>query len=168
MAREKGSGVSMKYFREYLLEKKLLNESADSTRYSVEVNFRTTVDELLEAGAKIALGYVSAGIKQHGFHVKHVYAEKPIRIIVSSRNFDDGEWCVIVLWNNEHKCFIISKGFYNKDRRTISIQSSEKCGGDNAAEITKQVFNMMHDLKGKPDRHQEKLKPVGLKRGPKG
>jgi len=43
----------------------------------------------------------------------------------------------------------------------------KKCSGDSASEITKQVYNMMHDLKGKPDRHAEKLKPVPLKRGPK-
>lgn len=144
-----------------------LQEAADSTRYSVEVNFRTTPDETLEAYSKIALGYVSAGLKQHNFHVKHVYTEKPVRILVSSRNWDDGEWVVVVSWNPEHKCFVVSKGFFNKDRHTVSVQSSEKCKGDNASEITKHVFNLMHDLKGKPDRHQEKLKPVPLKRGPK-
>lgn len=142
-------------------------ETADSTRYSIEVNYRTTQDEILSAGAKIILGYVSAGIKQYDFHVKHVYAEKPIRILISSRNWDDGEWTVLVSWNDKEKCFVASKGFYNKDRRTVSIQSSEKCSGENAAEITKQVYNMMYDLKGKPDRHMEKLKPVKLKPGPK-
>ena len=168
----------MRHFRAYLNEQRLgewlcivnfpvLNESADSTRYSVEVNFRTTSDEALESYAKIALGYVSAGLKQHNFHVKHVYTEKPIRILVSSRNWDDGEFCGVISWNPEHKCFVVSKGFYNKDRKTVSIQSSEKCSGDNAAEITKQVYNLMHHMKGQPDRHQEKLKPVPLKRGPK-
>lgn len=144
-----------------------LNEGAEATRYSVEVNFRSKPDEVLDGFAKIALGYVSAGLKQHNYHVKHVYAENPVRILVSSRNWDDGEWVGLVSWNPEHKCFIVSKGFYNKDRKTVSIQSSEKCKGDNAFEITKQVYNMMHDLKGKPDRHLEKLKPVPLKRGPK-
>ena len=145
----------------------VLEESADSTRYSIEVNFRTKPDETLDAFAKIALAYVSAGLKQHDFHVKHVYTEKPVRILVSSRNWDDGEWSVVVTWNEQHKCFIVSKGFYNKDRNTISVQSTEKCKGENAFEITKQVYNIMHDLKSKPDRHTEKLKPVPLKRGPK-
>jgi hypothetical protein len=122
---------------------------------------------VLQNFSKISLGYVSAGLKQHNYHVKHVYTEKPTRIIVSSRNFDDGEWCVVISWNDDHKCFVVSKGFYNKDRRTVSIQSSEKCSGDNAAEITKQVYNMLHDLKGIKDRHQEPLKSIGLKRGPK-
>lgn len=143
------------------------NESVGATRYSVEVNYRTTPNEALEAFAKIALGFVSAGIKQHNYHVKHVYTEKPLRILISSRNWDDGEWVGVVSWNPEEKCFVVSKGFYNKDRKTVSIQKSEKCKGDSASELTKHVYNMMHDLKKKPDRHQEKLKPVPLKRGPK-
>jgi hypothetical protein len=171
----------MANFKEYLESRELgddcllmiskddsLDESADSTRYSVEVNYRTRPDEVLEAFAKIALGYVSAGIKQHDFHVKHVYAEKPIRILVSSRNWDDGEWVVTVSWHDKDRCFVVSKGFYNKDRRTVSVQQSEKCKGENAAELAKQVYNMMHSLKDVPDRHQAKLKPVPLKRGPKG
>lgn len=166
-------------FREYISENEVgellfvlkeddtVTEAAEASRYSIEINYRTTVDEVDEAFAKLALGYVSAGLKQHDFHVKHVYTEKPIRILVSSRNWDDGEWVVLVSWNPQHKCFVVSKGFYNKDRKTVSVQSSEKCKGDNAAEITKQVYNMMHSLKGKKDRHLEKLKPAPLKRGPK-
>lgn len=166
-------------FREYINENEVgellfilkeddtITEAAEASRYSIEINYRTTPDETLEAFAKLALGYVSAGLKQHDFHVKHVYTEKPIRILVSSRNWDDGEWVVLVSWNPQHKCFIVSKGFYNKDRKTVSIQSSQKCTGESAAEITKQVYNMMHSLKGQKDRHLEKLKPVPLKRGPK-
>lgn len=156
-------------FRTYLVNacEELLSEGADSTRYSVEVNYRTTPDDLLEAAAKIVLGYVSAGIKQHGYHVKHVYTEKPLRILVSSRNWDDGEWVGVVSWNPNKKCFMLSKGFYNKDRRTVSIQGTEQCG-ESAAEITRQVYNLMHGLKGKPDRHIDRMKPVPLKRGPKG
>lgn len=150
-------------FKDYVY----LTEAADSTRYSVEVNFRTTPDELLKAGAKIILGYVSAGIKQHNFHVKHVYTDDPIRILISSRNWDDGEWVVTVSWHPEHKCFIASSGHFNKDRKTVSIVSSDKCKGVNAADITKQVYNLMHELKHKPDKHVEKLKPIAMKRGPK-
>lgn len=157
----------MRKFRDYIKEKVVLQEVSDATRYSVETNYRSTPEEVLENFAKISLGYVSAGLKQHNFHVKHVFTEKPVRILVSSRNWDDGEWVVTVSWNPEHKCFVVSKGYYNKDRRTVSIQSSEKCQGDNAAEITKQVFNLMHHLKGQPDRHQEKLKPAKLRPGPK-
>lgn len=146
-----------------------LNEGASATRYSIEVNYRSKAKEVLQAYAKIALGYVSAALKQNGFHVKHVYDEEPLRIMVSSRNWDDGEWIGIVSFNPNHEggCFVISKGFYNKERKTASIQSSKKCSGDGAAEITKELRNMMHDLKDKPDRHREKLKAVPLKRGPK-
>lgn len=139
---------------------------ADS-RYSVEVNFRTKIDEVLDNYAKICLGYVSAALKKSDFHVKHVFEEKPLRILVSQRNWDDGEWACVVSWNPNVKEFVISKGFYNKDRKTVSVQSSSKIDSENASEIAQKVRNAMHDLKDKPDRHLEKLKRVPLKRGPK-
>jgi len=139
---------------------------ADS-RYSVEVNFRTKIDEVLDNYAKICLGYVSAALKKSDFHVKHVFEEKPLRILVSQRNWDDGEWACVVSWNPNIKEFVISKGFYNKDRKTVSVQSSSKIDSENASEIVQKVRNAMHDLKDKPDRHLEKLKRVPLKRGPK-
>lgn len=147
----------------------LLMESTDATRYSIEINYRSTIKEVLSHFAKICLGYVSANLKQNNLHVKHMYDVDPLRLLVASRNFDDGEWIVAITFNPEHDggCFIISKGFWNKERRTVSIQSSKKCSGDSAAEISKDVRNMMHDLKGKPDRFKEKLKAVKLKRGPK-
>jgi len=143
-----------------------LEENVGS-RYSVEVNYRTTLDETIEGAAKIILGYVSAAMKQQNFHVKHVYEQNPIRVLVSSRNWDDGEWVGLVSFNSEQNCFIISKGFYNRDRKTVSIQSSKKCNAKNAAEIVRELRNYMHSLKSEPDRRQEKLKPVPLKRGPK-
>lgn len=145
----------------------ILNESSDATRYSVEVNYRTKTDDVLNSFAKITLGYISAALKRHGFHTKHVFDQKPFRLLVTSRNWDDGTWVGAVTWNEKNKCFVISKGFYNKMRKSISIDSSEKCHGDSAADISKQLHNVMHNLKDKPDRHQEKLKPVPLKRGPK-
>lgn len=147
----------------------LLSEGTTATRYSIEVNFRSKIKEVLRAYAKIVLGYVSAAMKQSDYHVKHVYDEDPVRILVSSRNWDDGEWIGFVSFNPDHDggCFVVSKGFYNKDRRTVSKQSSRKCKGDSAAEITKELRNVMHSFKGKPDRHREKLKAVPLKRGPK-
>lgn len=138
-----------------------------NTRYSVEVNYRTQSDEVLEGFAKISLGYVSAAMKKNGYHIKQVFEEEPIRIIVSSRNWDDGEWAGIVTYDKKNNCFIISNGFYNKERKSVSIQRSEKCTEKNSAGITKQLINMMHSLKTKPDRHKEKLKPINLKRGPK-
>ena len=146
-----------------------MNESTTATRYSVEVNFRSTMKEAASAFAKICLGYVSAALKQNGYHIKHVYEQKPIRIIVSSRNWDDGEWAGMVYFLPDHDggTFVIAKGFYNKDSQTISIQSRKKCDGDSAADIARQLRNIMHDLKDKPDRHMEKMKKVPLRRGPK-
>lgn len=148
----------------------VLNEnSSTSARYSVEVNFRTKIENVLHAFAKICLGYVSAALKQDGYHVKQIFEDNPLRILVSSRNWDDGEWVGLVSFNPKHEggCFVVSKGFYNKDRRTVSVQSSHKCSGDSAAEVVVDLRNLMHNVKGQPDRHREKLKGVQLKRGPK-
>ena len=142
-------------------------ESVGTTRYSIETNYRTNLKETLEAYAKIALGFVSAALKKYGFHIKHVYDQHPIRILVSGRNWDDGEWVVVVSWHPEHKCFVLTKGFYNKDRNTVSVQSSQKCSGDSASMLVNDIRNMMHHLQDQPDRHLLKLKKVPLKRGPK-
>lgn len=149
------------------IKSRQLNES--NSRYSVEINYRTKTKEVLDAFAKIALGYVSASLKKQNYHVKQVFDESPIRIMVSSRNWDDGEWVGMIIYKPDEKsgCFVISNGFYNKDRKTISIQRSQKCKNDSPAELTKEIVNMMHGLKNKKDRHQEPLKPVNLKRGPK-
>lgn len=157
---------SMKTHHEFIKEN--ITEAVETSRYSVEVNYRTTPNEALEGFAKICLGYVSAALKNHGYHTKHIFTEKPLRLLVSSRNWDDGEICGIVVWNHQHNCFVISKGFYNRDRKTVSIQNSKKCSGDSAADITKELHNMMYQAKNEPNRHIEKLKPVPLKRGPKG
>lgn len=149
------------------MDRRQLNES--NSRYSVEVNYRTKTKEVLEGFARIALGYVSAGLKKRGHHVRQVFDDGPIRIMVSSRNWDDGEWVGMISYNGKDDggCFVMSNGFYNRDRKTISVQRSEKCKNDTPAEMVKDLINMMHKLKGEPDRHQEKLKPVKLKRGPK-
>lgn len=157
---------SMKTFSEF--RKENLTEAAETSRYSVEVNYRTTGKEVMEGFAKLCLGYVSAALKNHGFHTKHVFTEKPLRLLVSSRNWDDGEWTGLITWNSEHNCFVISKGFYNKNRKTVSIQNSKKCDGESAADLAKDMHNMMHQLKNEPAKHADKLKPVALKRGPKG
>ena len=147
----------------------MISENTTATRYSIEINFRSKIKEVLQSYSKIVLGYVSAALKQNGYHVKQVFEEEPIRIIISSRNWDYGEWVGLVHWHPDHAggSFMISKGFYNKGRKTASIQSTSKSSGDSAAEIAKDMRNIMHDLKGKPDRHLPNLKPVSLKTGPK-
>ena len=140
-----------------------------STRYSVEVNYRTRIKEALEAYARITLGYVSAALKHADYHVKQVFDDGLLRILVSTRNWDDGEWVAVVSWNPHHSMFLITTGFYNKLTKSVSVKkdSAKKIEAENAAEITNHVKNMMHHLKGLKDRHIEKLKKVPLKRGPK-
>jgi hypothetical protein len=43
-----------------------LNEHVDSSRYSIEINFKSNPEEVLEAYSKITLGYVSSAIKKLG------------------------------------------------------------------------------------------------------
>lgn len=149
------------------LKNDLVNEA--NTRYSVEVNFRTKVDEILTNYAKICLGYVSAALKAEGLHVKQIFDDGLVRLLISSRNWDDGEWIVLVSWNPHHKSFVISKGFYNKLNKSVSVEkeTSKLTKSENASDITKEVKNLLHHLKDKPDRHLEKLKKVPLKTGPK-
>jgi hypothetical protein len=144
-------------------------EAAGDSRYSVEVNYRSKLDEVLHAYAKIVLGYISAGIKHVGYHVKHVYDEHPLRILVGSRAFDDGEWTAVVSFNPKHDggSFIISSGFYNKDRKTVHLQNNKKCDGKSAAEIVSELRNVLHSFKDMKDRYQVPLKPVPMRRGPK-
>jgi len=144
-----------------------LNLLESDTRYSVEVNYRSTVKEVLNHAAKVSLGYASAALKKADFHVKQVFEEEPYRILVSNRNWDDGEWVCVASWNPHEACYVVSKGFYNKDRNTVSVQESQKCNAESAAQITNEIRNTMHNLKDVPDRHIQKLKKVPLKRGPR-
>ena len=157
----------METFIGWLKQQESINET--STRYSVEVNFRTKIGDILENYAKIALGYVSAALKHSDFHVKQVFDDGLIRILVSARNWDDGEWVVVVSWNPHHRCFFITKGFYDRMNKQVSFKndSASKCDSDNPSDITAQIKNLMHHLKDQPDRHVLKLKKVPLKRGPK-
>lgn len=146
----------------------MTNESTQNTRYSVEVNYRTTKDQTLSNYAKIVLGYVSAALKKAEFHVKMVFSEKPLRVIVSARNWDDGGWVGIISFNEKLQMFIVSKGYYNKDKKTVNVVNSQKYDGEeNAAGLAAELKKMMTNLKHEPDKHKEKLKGVNLKRGPK-
>lgn len=148
------------------LGERLLNESG--TRYSVEVNFRTQWGEAKDHFVKLVLGYIMAAMKQHNYHVKHVYTVKPYRILISTKNWDDGEWIGVVSFNDEHDCFVYAEGVYNKMRGTCSItkDSPVKCTGTSAAEISKEVFNKLDKLRTKHPRDGYKLKPAEKKRGP--
>lgn len=133
----------------------ILKEYADTSRYSVEVNFKTKPEEVLEAYAKISLGYVSSAIKKLGFHTKHVYTENPVRLMVSTGGWEDGEDIVIVSWDKTNKCFALSTGFYKKNKRTVGINKTLKCQGDDAGEVYKELFNKLQELKKEPNKNKE-------------
>lgn len=153
----------MKSYKEW----KKINESAQQTRYSVGVNYRTSPGDVLDIYAKISLGYVSASMKKYGYHTKHVYTEAPYRLLISSGNWDDGEHIVLVSWDHKNKCFVLSNGFYNKMRKTVSVTNSTSCKHDTASKISQEAYKMMEDLKETPDRKTMKLKPAKMKTGPK-
>lgn len=144
-----------------------LTEVTSAGRYSVEINYRTTTEEVLDNFAKVCLGFVSAAMKNLGYHCKQVYEQRPFRLLVSTRNWDDGEWIAVVSWHSSRHCFVLSKGFFNHDRKTVSVQSSHQAKSQDASEIVKELHAIMVELKGQPDRHQDKMKPVPMKRGPK-
>lgn len=148
-------------------ELKVFCEEVSTSRYSIEVNYRSKSSEVLDAFAKLALGYMSAALKKKDFHVKHVFSEKPLRILVSTRNWDDGEWIGVVAYNPQLNCFVIGKGFYNRDRRSVSVHHVKKCSGQSAADVASELVNFMNDLKKLKPRDNMKLKPAPLKRGPK-
>lgn len=144
-----------------------IDEATASGRYSVEVNYRTSTSEVLDNFAKICLGYVSAALKNQGFHCKQVYEQRPVRVLISTRNWDDGEWIAVVSWHSDRHCFVISKGFFNKDRKTVSVQSSHQAQGHDANELVHELKSMLSGFKNLADRHIDKMKPVPMKRGPK-
>lgn len=146
---------------------KILTETTQTSRYSVEVNYRSNLTEVMDAFAKLVLGYVSAGMKNCGYHTKVMFTDKPFRVMISTRNWDDGEWVGIATFNHDHGYFVIATGTYNKDRKTVSIQTSRRSSGTAAAEIVRELRNLMEDLKRSKPRGSSTLNPAEMKRGPK-
>jgi hypothetical protein len=157
-----------KIFQEYFSTKhQLLDESIQSTRYAVNVDYRTTMDEIKFGFAKIALGYVSAALKKLGFHIKLVFTEKPLRIIVSSRNWDDNEWVGMISYNSTLGAFILSKGYYNRSKKTVTVMRSTTIDGSvNASNMAEKLKSTMDSLEHEPIRKTPKIE-INLKRGPK-
>jgi hypothetical protein len=130
-----------------------LNEGSQNSRYSVEVNFDTTKDDCLISYAKIMLGYISAAMKKMNYHVKLIFSQKPLRLIVASRNWDDGEWVGMVSYNEQKDHFTISKGFYNKLNKTVSVEETKILDNPiNAKILSHKLRDMMKDLEGTKDR----------------
>lgn len=155
----------MKTFEQWTFDH--LIETAGTARYSVEVNYRSTLPEVLDGFAKIALGYVSAVMKRNEYTVKQVFEEKPFRILVSTGNWRDGEWVGLVSYNPNQMQFVISAGYYRKENNSVSIVKSSQTKSQSAAEIARDLMNLMHVLKHTPDQYKPPMKPVPLKRGPK-
>lgn len=155
-------------FVEYFSKKySLLNEKVETSRYAVEVNYKTTIEEANHGFAKIALGYISAALKKMDYHVKLVFTNKPLRVIVSSRNWDDGEWVGMISYNNHLGFFVLSKGYYNKMHQTVKVSSSEKVAGTiNASSMAEKLASEMEKIKDIPDKKTDDLR-IHMKRGPK-
>jgi hypothetical protein len=147
------------------LGEKVLTENA--SRYSIEVNFRTSWGEAKDHFIKLVLGYVMAALKQHQYHVKHVYTVKPFRILISTKQWDDGSWVGCLSYNNDHDSFMFSEGVYNKQRGTCTVIKTEKVTGESASDLSKEVAKKMMDLKHRHPYDGHKLNPVKQKRGPK-
>jgi hypothetical protein len=141
-------------------------EGSQTARYSVEVGYRTEIQEAIESFVKITLGYVSAAMKKHGYHCKIVISENPYRVIVSSRNWDDGEWTGIASFDYKENCFIVGEGTYNKERQTVSVVKKEKSKGKSASDVVKELKEAMESLKRKAGVDNSALDGPEMKRGP--
>lgn len=146
---------------------KIMTEAHQTSRYSIEVNYRTNIEEVMNECARLQISYISAGMKAVGYHTKLMLTDKPFRVMISTRNWDDGEWVGICCFNHSDSCYVLAQGHYNKDRKTVSIQKSSKCMEKSAAEVVKKMRNLMEQLKKESPRDSNSLKPVNLKRGPK-
>jgi hypothetical protein len=145
----------------------LLNEKVEASRYAVEVDFTTTSDQANHGFAKIALGYVSSCLKKLGYHCRLVFTEKPLRVIVSSRNWDDGEWIGMITYNESLSMFVLSKGYYNKLDKTVDVQSKKQLDKPYSGQaMAEKLKNMMMDLKKEDPRPPQQIS-INLKRGPK-
>jgi hypothetical protein len=141
----------------------VLNESANSTRYSVEVNYNTDQKDFLKGYAKIALGYVSAALKKHNYHCRLVFSEEPYRIIVSARSWDDGEPVGMITYNADHNFFVFSKGHYNKLKKTVVLTDKSKIDGQvtpqkMTSKIKHSVDEMKHKVLSAPDKSSHPTK----------
>jgi len=139
------------------------DEGSQNSRYSVEVNFDTTKDDCLISYAKIMLGYISAAMKKMNYHVKLVFSENPLRLIVASRNWDDGEWVGMISYNEEKDHFTLSKGFYNKLKKTVAVQDTSTISDPvNAKILSYKLRDLMKDLEGKKDRFAPEFRKLRI------
>ena len=152
-------------FKDYFdMKEQQLQESA--SRYSIPVDYRTGKSEVMENFARMVLGFVSSAMKGIGYHVKNLYNDNPYRIIISSRNWDDGEWCGCLLFDLKKNKFVIAEGHYNKDKRTVSIKKASNTDKHTGSDLYKEMKELMDRLKRMKGR--QSLQGVNnKKRGPK-
>jgi hypothetical protein len=129
------------------------DEGSQNSRYSVEVNFDTTKDDCLISYAKIMLGYISAAMKKMNYHVKLVFSENPLRLIVASRNWDDGEWVGMISYNEGKDHFTISKGVEETNILENPI---------NAKILSHKLRDIMKNLEDKKDRFVPSFKKLRI------
>jgi hypothetical protein len=145
--------------------KSIVSEAVQNVRYSVEVNYDTSQEDAVSGFTKICLGYISAALKKMEFHTKIILTQKPFRVIVASRNWDDGEWVGMISYNDELDCFVVSRGYYNKMNKTVRVEKTVQMPLEySAKDISKYVFQMMKDLKGVKDKHSPEHRKVHLRK----
>lgn len=154
-------------FHAYKDDRDLHEVTAQHSRYSVEVNYRTELSEVTDAFAKLVLGYVSAAIKNCGYHCKILLNTKPYRVLACVRNWDDGEWVSLAVFDHKKHQFIMAEGSYNKVKKTVTIAKSEKSDHKSASDIVREMRNTLERLKKTDPIRSSALKPVKLKTGPK-
>ncbi len=145
--------------------KNCISEGSQNVRYSVEINYDTSNKDVKSGFAKICLGYISAALKKMEFHTKIILSHKPFRVIVSSRNWDDGEWVGMITYNDDLDCFVVSRGHYNKMNKTVVVEKSIKMPSDySAKDVSKYVYQMMKDLKGVKNKHFPEYRKVHVRK----
>lgn len=146
---------------------KYLLENSQYSRYSIEVNYRSSLEEVIDNYTKITLGYVSAALKNYDYHCKKVFTKRPFRILVATRNWDDGEWIAIVMFDHVNMNFIIGEGFYDKSEKVVRIRKRNKSNAKTAAELVSEVRKKLNEIKDNNPEKTINLKPTLKKPGPK-
>lgn len=138
-------------------------------RYAVDVNYRTNMSEVMDHYAQLCLGYLKKALNSHGYSVKQVYSVKPYRLIVSTRQWQDREWVGVVNFDEETSSFVWHAAVYDKGRKSAKIPDghSKKLNGRSASALFDELNPLLRELKDRPLRYGEPLKPAPRKRGPK-
>lgn len=155
-------------FDQYILNNgSFLTETSQHGRYSVEVNYRTSLEEVIENFAKITLGYVSSAMKRSGYHCKNILDKKPFRILIGSRAWDDGEWVAVLVFYSKKNQFYICEGTFNKGKKTVSVHKNHAIDLTRAADLTKEIKTVLDKLENLEPIRLPDLKPLPRSAGRK-